>query len=80
MLSHWLIQRFTAFFLFCFLITPRTELFFIFNIVLFAHVFLGVSEILADYVHNENTKLFAAFLLKVLCLLLAKEFYASLFF
>jgi succinate dehydrogenase hydrophobic anchor subunit len=54
-LKHWLIQRSTAILIvFTLLLAPFWFLLFALNILIFCHFYLGIEEILADYIHNET--------------------------
>lgn len=52
--THWLFQRSTAILILStFLFAPISLVLFGLNIFVFWHLYLGLEEILADYVHNE---------------------------
>ena len=77
---HWLIQRATAIFLLITILfaTSLNHALFCLNIILFWHLYLGLEEILSDYVHHEITRNLLLILLKIFILILAK--YAFVFF
>ena len=53
-ITHWLIQRSTAIFILLTLfLAPIWLVLFALNIFVFWHLYLGLEEIMADYVHNE---------------------------
>jgi succinate dehydrogenase hydrophobic anchor subunit len=68
-IAHWLIQRSSAIFIvITLLLAPLWFVLFALNILVFSHLYLGIEEILADYVHNEVIgnlflKLFQIFIL-----------------
>lgn len=45
------------------------------NLALFWHIRVGIESILDDYVHNEKTKFFSYFSVRIMTLLLIKYFY-----
>ena len=77
---HWLIQRATAIFLLITILfaTSLNHALFCLNIILFWHLYLGLEEILSDYVHHEITRNLLLILLKIFIFILAK--YAFVFF
>jgi succinate dehydrogenase hydrophobic anchor subunit len=78
-IKHWLSQRGTAIVI---LITLLTAPFSVFTLVLtfsiFWHFYLGLEEILADYIHNEVIGILFLNLLRIFLLLNFK--YALVFF
>jgi succinate dehydrogenase hydrophobic anchor subunit len=53
-ITHWLFQRSTAILILSILfLAPIWFVLFALNILVFWHLYLGLEEILADYVHNE---------------------------
>lgn len=78
--THWLIQRTTALLLLLILIFSPSlpQVLFLVTIVLFWHLYLGLEEILSDYVHHEVTRELSLLLLKIFSIILAK--YALVFF
>lgn len=77
-LTHWLLQRSTAILLIpsFLLATPNSLI--VLNIAMFWHAYIGISEILADYVHNSVTRIFAASLIQVVILIAMKDFFVFL--
>lgn len=78
-ITHWLTQRISAIFiLILFLLGPARFLLVSINILVFLHLYLGLEEILADYIHNELIESLFLILLKLLIFIAIK--YAFLFF
>ena len=72
---HWRDQRITAV-----LLLPLFILFDVYSallvilvVALSYHMYLGISNILEDYVHNQVTKKFCLVLLRVLAIILLKD-------
>lgn len=72
--NHWLLQRATAIFLLLiFLCSPSlSQALLLIIFFLFCHLYLGLEEILSDYVHHELTRELSLLFLKILILVLAK--------
>lgn len=72
-ITHWLIQRSTAILiLFTLIIAPFWLVLIALNIFVFWHLFLGLEEILADYVHNEIIRNLFIILLRILIIISIK--------
>ena len=73
-LNHWLIQRATAILLLPTIILASSFQMSLIclNILVFWHIFLGLDEILADYVHHEVTRNLILILLRILILIVIK--------
>lgn len=72
--AHWLIQRATAvLYLPTIILATSIQMALIcLNVLVLWHVYLGLEEILADYVHHEVTRNIILILLKVLLLIISK--------
>nr|AND50457.1 succinate dehydrogenase subunit 4 [Flatbergium novo-caledoniae] len=77
-LGHWLIQRMTATFLVPTILIANVSTLILLNISLFWHIYVGIEEILTDYVHHEITRNWILILLRVFCLIIIK--YVFFFF
>nr|AND51082.1 succinate dehydrogenase subunit 4 [Eosphagnum rigescens] len=77
-LGHWLLQRMTATFLVPTILIANVSTLILLNILLFWHIYVGIEEILTDYVHHEITRNWILILLRVFCLISIK--YVSFFF
>jgi succinate dehydrogenase hydrophobic anchor subunit len=72
-ITHWLIQRGTAILILSTIIfAPFWFVLIALNILVFWHLYLGLEEILADYVHNEIIRYLFLILLKVLIIISVK--------
>lgn len=75
-ITHWLTQRATAVFtLILLLLAPAWFLLLGVSISVFWHLYLGLEEILADYIHNELIENFFLLLLQILIFVLVKSFF-----
>lgn len=75
-ITHWLTQRATAAFtLILLLLAPAWFFLFGVSISVFWHLYLGLEEILADYIHNELIENFFLLLLQILIFVLVKSFF-----
>jgi succinate dehydrogenase hydrophobic anchor subunit len=72
--AHWLIQRATAisFGPTIILATSIQMALNCLNILVLLHIYLGLEEILVDYVHHEVTRNIILILIKVLLLIISK--------
>ena len=78
-ITHWLAQRISAIFiLILLLLAPAWFLLFGINVLVFLHLYLGLEEILADYIHNELIENLFLIFLKLFIFITIK--YAFLFF
>ena len=74
-IKHWLIQRSTAILIvFTLLLAPFWFLLFALSILIFCHLYLGIEEILADYLHNEACSLLFLKLFQIYLLINIKYF------
>lgn len=74
-IAHWLSQRSTAILiLFSFLLAPFSFFLLTLSILVFWHLYLGLEEILADYVHNEVIGNFFLKLLQIFIFVSLKYF------
>ena len=72
-ITHWLYQRSTAILILSTLfLAPFWFVLFALNILVFWHLYLGLEEILADYVHNEAVSQLFLLLLKILIIISIK--------
>jgi succinate dehydrogenase hydrophobic anchor subunit len=72
-LTQWLLQRGTALLILSTLIfAPFSFVLIALNILVFWHLYLGLEEILADYVHNEALRDLFLILLKILIIINVK--------
>ena len=77
-LTHWLLQRSTAIVLIPTLLSATLSSMIFLNIAMFWHAHIGISEILADYVHNSVTRVFVGTLLQVVIFIAMKDFFILL--
>lgn len=78
-IKHWLTQRGTAIvILLTLLLAPFSVFAFVLTFSLFWHLYLGLEEILADYIHNEVIGILIITLLRIFLLFNLK--YALVFF
>ena len=77
-LTHWLLQRSTAVLLIPTFLSATPTSLIILNIAMFWHAYIGISEILADYVHNSVTRVFVGTLIQLLILIAIKDFFVLL--
>jgi succinate dehydrogenase hydrophobic anchor subunit len=77
-LTHWLLQRSTAVLLIPAFLSATPSSLIVLNIAMFWHAHIGISEILADYVHNSVTRLFVGTLIQLLILIAVKDFFVLL--
>nr|YP_009755785.1 succinate:cytochrome c oxidoreductase subunit 4 [Gonatozygon brebissonii]QIQ23063.1 succinate:cytochrome c oxidoreductase subunit 4 [Gonatozygon brebissonii] len=71
-LAHWLFQRATAILLLPTIVLANPATFFLLIVLVSLHLFLGLEEILADYVHHEVTRNFILKLLRIFLLIIIK--------
>ena len=72
-IPHWLLHRSTAMLIFStFILSPFWFVLMALNILVFWHLYLGVEEILADYVHNEVIRNLFLILLRILIIISIK--------
>lgn len=71
-LVHWLFQRTTAIILFPIIILANPGTLIWFFLFAFWHLFLGLEEIIADYIHNEVTRNLILRLLRIYLLIVLK--------
>lgn len=72
-ITHWLFQRSTAILILStLLLAPFWFVLLALNIFVFWHLYLGLEEILADYVHSEVCKTLFLKLLKILIIISIK--------
>jgi len=77
-LTHWLLQRSTAILLIPTFLSATPSSLIVLNIVMFWHAHIGISEIVADYVHNAVTRVFVGILIQVVILIAMKELFILL--
>lgn len=77
-LTHWLLQRSTAILLIPSFFSATPSSLIVLNIAMFWHAHIGISEILADYVHNSVTRVFVGTLMQVVVLIAMKDFFILL--
>lgn len=71
-LTHWLVQRATAFLLIPTILLANASTLIWLTILLFWHFHIGITEILADYVHHEVTRNLLLVLLRIFILIVMK--------
>lgn len=71
-LGHWFLQRITAILLISSIFLIGQSAFILWNILLFWHIYIGIEEIVMDYVHNEVIRTSILVLLRILLLLIIK--------
>jgi succinate dehydrogenase hydrophobic anchor subunit len=72
-IKHWLFQRLTAILILSTIfLAPFWFVLLALNILVFCHLYLGLEEILADYVHNEVVAQLFLKLLKILIIISIK--------
>jgi succinate dehydrogenase hydrophobic anchor subunit len=72
-ITHWLIQRFTAILILITLfLAPVWFILLALNVLVFSHLYLGLEEILADYIHSDLVGNLFLTLLKILILICIK--------
>jgi succinate dehydrogenase hydrophobic anchor subunit len=72
-ITHWLSQRGTGILLlFTLLLAPVSLVIPFFTILVFWHLYLGIEEIFADYIHSDFLRNFVLILLRILILITVK--------
>ena len=71
-LTHWLVQRTTALLLIPTILLANVSTLIWITILLFWHFHIGITEILADYVHHEVTRNVLLMLLRLLVIIVMK--------